>query len=239
MRHGLLSVPSLEFIQSARPAFQGDKSLTDDERFQAFFYRDSEQQGLGKRRVSSMPKRSAGLLMYRRATDELEIFLVHPGGPFWAGKDKGAWTIPKGEYEQDEEPLLAAQREFKEETGFQAAGEFLDLGTVKQKSGKIVMAWAFQGDCDPSQLSSNMCQIEWPPRSGRRIEIPEVDHGRWFSMEKAHKHIREEQRLLLDRLRALPQFGSDLVSAYSNPLSAPEAKFLSDAAAQLRPASLS
>jgi predicted NUDIX family NTP pyrophosphohydrolase len=147
-----------------------------------------------------MPKRSAGLLMYRRiVVDELEIFLVHPGGPIWAKKDKGAWTIPKGEYEPDENPLAAARREFEEETGFQAAGEFVDLGSIKQKSGKVVNAWAFEGDCDPIELRSNTCEIEWPPRSGRRLEIPEVDRGRWFSINKAKEYIREEQRELLQR----------------------------------------
>ena len=155
-----------------------------------------------------MPKRSAGLMMYRGTKANLEVFLVHPGGPLWTKKDKGAWTIPKGEYEQDETPLVAARREFEEETGFQAAGEFLDLGTIKQKSGKMVTAWAFQGDCDPAKLTSNICEIEWPPRSGHRLEIPEVDRGRWFFIEKARKYIREEQRPLLDNLCALPQLRS-------------------------------
>jgi predicted NUDIX family NTP pyrophosphohydrolase len=154
-----------------------------------------------------MLKRSAGLLMYRRTTDELEVFLVHPGGPLWANKDKGAWTIPKGEYEADENPLVAAQREFEEETGFQVTGELLELGTIKQKSGKLVTAWAFEGDCDPSRLTSNTCEIEWPPRSGCRLEIPEVDRGHWFSIEEARRYIREEQRLLLDNLCALPRHG--------------------------------
>jgi predicted NUDIX family NTP pyrophosphohydrolase len=144
-------------------------------------------------------------MMYRRMSNEIEVFLVHPGGPLWAKKDEGAWTIPKGEYEQDENPLAAARREFEEETGFQTTGEFLDLGSIKQKSGKIVMAWAFQGDCDPSQLTSNTCEIEWPPRSGHRLEIPEVDRGRWFSIEEARKYIREEQQPLLDKLCALLQ----------------------------------
>jgi predicted NUDIX family NTP pyrophosphohydrolase len=147
-----------------------------------------------------MPKRSAGLLMYRRLSGELEVFLVHPGGPIWAKKDKGAWTIPKGEYESDENPLVAARREFEEETGFQAAGDFVDLGSIKQKSGKVVSAWGFGGDCDPAELTSNTCEIEWPPRSGRHIEIPEVDRGRWFSMSEANEYIREEQRGLLRRL---------------------------------------
>jgi predicted NUDIX family NTP pyrophosphohydrolase len=147
-----------------------------------------------------MPKRSAGLLMFRKLTDQLEVFLVHPGGPLWAKKDKGAWTIPKGEYEQDENPLVAARREFEEETGFRAIGEFVDLGSIKQKSGKVVSAWAFEGDCDPAKLRSNTCEIEWPPRSGRRLEISEVDRGRWFSMNEASEYIREEQRELLRRL---------------------------------------
>jgi predicted NUDIX family NTP pyrophosphohydrolase len=147
-----------------------------------------------------MPKRSAGLLMFRTLDDQLEVFLVHPGGPLWAKKDKGAWTIPKGEYEQNENPLVAARREFEEETGFQATGEFVDLGSIKQKSGKVVNAWAFEGDCDPDELTSNTCEIEWPLRSGHRLEIPEVDRGRWFSISEASDYIREEQRELLRRL---------------------------------------
>jgi predicted NUDIX family NTP pyrophosphohydrolase len=147
-----------------------------------------------------MPKHSTGLLMFRTSNDQLEVFLVHPGGPLWTKKDKGAWTIPRGEYEQDENPLVAARREFEEETGFQATGEFVDLGSIKQKSGKVVNAWAFEGDCDPAKLTSNTCEIEWPPRSGRRLEIPEVDRGRWFSMNEANEYIREEQRKFLRRL---------------------------------------
>jgi predicted NUDIX family NTP pyrophosphohydrolase len=155
-----------------------------------------------------MPKRSAGLMMYRRLTGVLEVFLVHPGGPIWARKDKGAWTIPKGEYEEDENPLVAARREFEEETGFQATGEFLDLGSIRQKSGKIVTAWAFRGDCDPAKLVSNTCEIEWPPRSGRRVEIPEVDRGRWFNIDEARRYIRSEQERLLDSLQTAIQFQS-------------------------------
>jgi predicted NUDIX family NTP pyrophosphohydrolase len=107
---------------------------------------------------------------------------------------------PKGEYKQDENPLVAARREFEEETGFRAIGEFVDLGSIKQKSGKVVNAWAFEGDCDPAKLRSNTCEIEWPPRSGRCLEIPEVDRGRWFSRNEASEYIREEQRELLRRL---------------------------------------
>jgi predicted NUDIX family NTP pyrophosphohydrolase len=110
-----------------------------------------------------MPKRSAGLIMYRWANDGPEVFLVHPGGPLWAKEDRGAWTLPKGEYEADEDPLVAAQREFREETGFLPSGILIELGFVRQKSGKVVIAWAFEGDCDPVKLVSNTCTIECPP----------------------------------------------------------------------------
>jgi predicted NUDIX family NTP pyrophosphohydrolase len=145
-------------------------------------------------------KQSAGLLMYRERGDAVEVFLVHPGGPIWAKKDKGSWTVPKGQYEGDETPLAAAMREFEEETGFVAEGPFAELGSVRQKSGKIVTAWAFRGDCDASAMRSNTCEIEWPPRSGKRLTIPEVDRGEWFSMKRARSHIREEQAPLLDAL---------------------------------------
>lgn len=138
--------------------------------------------------------------MYRRQQDEVEVFLVHPGGPYWASKDQGVWTIPKGEYEDDEEPFAAAKREFFEETGFIADGGFLSLGEVRQKSGKLVTAWAFQGDCDPAQLQSNTCEIDWPPKSGKRLQIPEIDRGRWFTMDDARRYIRQELDELLLRL---------------------------------------
>lgn len=141
--------------------------------------------------------------MYRRSGTAIEVFLVHPGGPFWIKKDKGAWTVPKGEYGPDEDALQAASREFREETGFTATGPFVELGSVQQKSGKLVTVWAFEGDCDPDQLISNTCEIEWPPRSGRRMEIPEIDRGRWFTIEQAQDSIREEQRPLLSALLAL------------------------------------
>ena len=118
----------------------------------------------------------------------------------WAKKNEGAWTLPKGEYGPDEDALSAAKREFYEETGFTAKGEFLELGSVRQKSGKIVAAWAFEGDCDPDDLVSNTCDIEWPPRSGKRIAIPEVDKGRWFSVQEARTFVRAEQEPLLDTL---------------------------------------
>jgi predicted NUDIX family NTP pyrophosphohydrolase len=152
-----------------------------------------------------MPKKSAGLMMYRRKEDYPEVFLVHPGGPLWAAKDKGAWTIPKGVYGKDEKALDAAKREFNEETGFTAEGEeFSELGAVKLKSGKVVSAWAFEGDCDAEKLTSNTCKIEWPPKSGKKIEIDEIDRGRWFSIDEAREYIREEQEPLLDRLLELP-----------------------------------
>ena len=147
-----------------------------------------------------MAKRSAGLLLYRRGARGLEVFLVHPGGPFWAKKDIGAWSIPKGEYAEDEDPLAAARREFTEETGFAVSGPFVELGTIRQASGKLVTAWAVEGDCDPAALVSNFCEIEWPPRSGRRMEIPEVDRGEWFSLEGAAERILDSQRPLLDLL---------------------------------------
>jgi predicted NUDIX family NTP pyrophosphohydrolase len=148
-------------------------------------------------------KRSAGLLMYRRRDRRLEVFLVHPGGPFWAKKDLCAWSVCKGEYVEGEAPLQAAIREFQEETGFAVQGEFLELGTVQQASGKIVSAWAFEGDCDPGKLISNRCQVEWPPRSGRMIEIPEVDRGGWFSLSEASERILKSQAPFLTRLSAL------------------------------------
>jgi len=140
--------------------------------------------------------------MFRRSRP-LQVFLVHPGGPFWRKKDLGAWTIPKGEYEPGEEPLAAARREFQEETGFAAEGEFLPLGEITQASGKIVTTWAVEGDCDPARLVSNTCQVEWPPRTGRMIEIPEVDRGAWFPVAEAREKIFTAQRPLLERLEKL------------------------------------
>jgi predicted NUDIX family NTP pyrophosphohydrolase len=147
-----------------------------------------------------MPKRSAGLLMYRRRNCDLEVFLVHPGGPFWARKDLGAWSIPKGEYVEGEQPLEAAKREFEEETGFIALGNFLELGVVTQAGGKVVSVWAFEGDCDPGDLVSNRFELEWPPRSGRLIEAPEVDRGGWFSITAARERILKSQAPILDML---------------------------------------
>jgi len=151
-----------------------------------------------------MPKQSAGLLLYRRTNEEVEVFLVHPGGPFWAKKDLGAWTLPKGEYTEDEQPLTAAIREFAEETSFSApppdSSTYISLGTIKQAGGKLVSAWAFEGDCDPAALVSNTCLIQWPPRSGRTIEIPEADRGAWFPLDEARERIFKGQQPFLDTL---------------------------------------
>lgn len=150
--------------------------------------------------MAAMPNPSAGILLYRRSGFGIEVFLIHPGGPFWAKKD--LWSIPKGEYSPNEEPLTAARREFEEETGRPVDGNFLPLGDIRQPSGKQVTAWALEGDFDPAALVSNTCQVEWPPRSGRQIEIPEADRGAWFSLEAAREKIFRGQETLLDRLAA-------------------------------------
>ena len=148
-----------------------------------------------------MPKRSAGLLMYRRSGGHVEVLLVHPGGPFWMKKDTGAWSIPKGEYDDGEDAFAAATREFQEETGLVAQGPFLPLAPARQ-SGKIVQAWAFEGDCQPESLRSSTFSLEWPPRSGRRQEFPEVDRAEWFGLEEARRKIIPGQVALLDELAA-------------------------------------
>jgi len=150
-----------------------------------------------------MPKRSAGLLLYRRSAAGLAVLLVHPGGPFWAKKDLGAWSIPKGEYAADEEPLAAAQREFFEETGGRLCGEFAPLGEVKQPGGKHVSAWAVEGDFDPATLVSNTFELEWPPRSGRKRSFPEVDRAEWFLPDDARKKVLAAQRPFIDRLELM------------------------------------
>ena len=139
--------------------------------------------------------------MFRRRNSELQVLLVHPGGPFWKKKDAGAWSIPKGEYDEGEAPLGAAKREFEEETGFQADGAFVELGESKQPGGKIVTVWAFEGDCSPSKIRSNTFSMEWPPNSGRTQEFPEVDRADWFSLKDARVRILKGQMVFLDRLR--------------------------------------
>jgi predicted NUDIX family NTP pyrophosphohydrolase len=149
-------------------------------------------------------KRSAGLLLFRLAAGgSLEVLLAHPGGPFWARKDAGAWSLPKGEIDAGEEPLAAACREFEEETGLQPTPPYLPLGEVRQGSGKYVQAWAFEGDMDPAQLRSLTFEMEWPPRSGRMQVYPEVDRVAWFAFEDARSQILPAQAPFLDRLDAL------------------------------------
>ncbi|OFZ13502.1 MAG: NUDIX hydrolase [Bdellovibrionales bacterium GWA2_49_15] len=150
-----------------------------------------------------MKSKSAGLLLFRPKDEELEVLLVHPGGPFWQHRDKGAWTIPKGEFASDEEPLHAALREFSEETGHTPHGPFLPLTPVFQKSGKMVYAWAVKGDWNPSLLVSNTCQIEWPSNSGRKLKIPEIDQARWFRISEARHKINPAQISFLDELNSL------------------------------------
>ena len=150
-----------------------------------------------------MPKTSAGLLLYRRAGGGLEVLLVHPGGPFWARKDDGAWSIPKGEHGEEEDPRAAALRELAEELGSAPAlGDLLDLGEIRQKSGKVVRAFAAEGDFDPDTLHSNTFEMEWPPRSGRRQSFPEVDRAAWLTPEQAKGKINAAQAEFLDRLLA-------------------------------------
>jgi predicted NUDIX family NTP pyrophosphohydrolase len=148
-----------------------------------------------------MPKISAGLLMYRgrrEQSNSVEILLAHPGGPFWKNKDDGAWTIPKGEVTPGEDLLAAAIREFTEETGLTPAPPFVPLGEIKQKSGKIIHAWAFQGDCDPAQIRSNTFELEWPPKSGRTQEFPEIDRAQFYDLAAARQKILVSELPLLD-----------------------------------------
>jgi predicted NUDIX family NTP pyrophosphohydrolase len=149
-------------------------------------------------------RRSAGLLLHRGRGDELEVLLVHPGGPAWAGRDAGAWSVPKGEYLDGEDPLAAARREFEEELGTAPPdGEAEDLGEIRQKSGKRVCAWALPGDLDTTEIHSNTFMFQWPPRSGKMIEIPEVDRAEWFRLKTAREKINAGQVPLLDRLEQL------------------------------------
>lgn len=149
-----------------------------------------------------MTVHSCGILLYRHSRGRLEVMLVHPGGPFWAGKDAGAWSIPKGLPHADEAALDAARREFHEETGFTADGAFLELGDLHQPSGKIIHAWALEGDLDVNRIRSNTCSLEWPRGSGRHLEIPEIDAGGWFTLDAARHRITAGQAEFLDRLCA-------------------------------------
>jgi predicted NUDIX family NTP pyrophosphohydrolase len=149
-----------------------------------------------------MPQRSAGILMYRRKRGAVEVLLVHPGGPFWKKKDEGAWSIPKGLYEESEDALAAARREFEEETGAAPAGEFIPLGEFRQSSAKIVSVWAVEGEFDVTKLTSNTFALEWPPKSGKINDFPEIDRAAWFSPNEARRKILKGQRTVLDALIA-------------------------------------
>jgi predicted NUDIX family NTP pyrophosphohydrolase len=150
-----------------------------------------------------MSQKSAGILMYRKKGDVLEVFLVHPGGPMWFRKDEGAWSVPKGEYNDSEDPLEAAKREFEEETGQNVSGNFVPLKPVKLKSGKLVNAWAVEGDIDAAHIKSNSFEMEWPPRSRKMQSFPEVDKGEWFTAEMAKIKINSGQVPLILELEEL------------------------------------
>jgi predicted NUDIX family NTP pyrophosphohydrolase len=150
-----------------------------------------------------MTKTSAGILLYRRKDDLLQVFLIHPGGPFFMKKDDGVWSIPKGLLDPDEDPLAAAQREFAEETGSGPQGEFRPLAPIRQKGGKTVLAWAAEGDCDADGITSNTFELEWPPHSGRMQRFPEADRAGWFTIEEAKRKIIPAQIALLEELQQL------------------------------------
>jgi predicted NUDIX family NTP pyrophosphohydrolase len=150
-----------------------------------------------------MPRLSAGLLMYRIRDGSIQVLLAHPGGPFFAKKDEGAWTIPKGEPDADEDLLLTARREFEEETGIKPTGPFIPLKPIKQKGGKVVHAWAFKGDCDPTTIKSNTFTMEWPPRTGKRQDFPEIDRAEWLDLTTAKEKIKGGQEGLVDELEMI------------------------------------
>ncbi|MDB5149186.1 MAG: hypothetical protein JWQ57_3206 [Mucilaginibacter sp.] len=150
-----------------------------------------------------MPKQSAGILLYRKIADSLQVFLVHPGGPFFKNKDDGSWSVPKGEYLPDEDALTAAKREFQEETGHEITGNFIALSPIKQKGGKTVMAWAVEGNIDPDNIKSNTFEIEWPPRSGKKQFFDEIDRGEWFDIAIAKTKINPAQSALINELSAM------------------------------------
>lgn len=150
-------------------------------------------------------KLSAGILLYRQTRGQAEVFLVHPGGPFWAKKDDGAWSIPKGEYEATEDPLTAAKREFHEETGLELRGDCVPLAPVKQPGGKVISAWAVAGDADASAIRSNLFALEWPPKSGQIKEFPEVDRAEWYDLPRARIKLLPGQRPFLNQLQQLLQ----------------------------------
>jgi predicted NUDIX family NTP pyrophosphohydrolase len=150
-----------------------------------------------------MPRKSAGILLYRKQDQKLEVLLVHPGGPYFINKDIGVWSIPKGEFTDEEDPLAAAQREFEEETGQPVVGDFMPLQTIKQKGGKIVQAWAVEGDIDENTVISNTFKMEYPYKSGKWINVPEVDHAAWFELSAAKEKINVAQVALIEELTQL------------------------------------
>ncbi|MDI3322196.1 NUDIX domain-containing protein [Pinibacter soli] len=150
-----------------------------------------------------MAKQSAGLVVFRKKKDELQFFLVHPGGPFFARRDAGAWSIPKGEFDDTEDPLAAAKREFKEETGIAMEGNFISLTLIKLKSGKHVHAWAIEGDVDETATVSNTFEMEWPPKSGKQKTFPEIDKAGWFNLQEAKEKINPAQVALLEEMEKL------------------------------------
>jgi predicted NUDIX family NTP pyrophosphohydrolase len=154
-------------------------------------------------RTAASPKVSAGLLLFRRRQRLIEVLLGHPGGPYWAKKDDGAWTIPKGMATDGETPLAAAKREFREETGHRPRGEFISIGEARQAGGKLVIVFAVEGDWDVGQLCSNTFSIQWPPKSGKLREVPELDRAQWFTLAEAERKILQGQAIFLERLRVL------------------------------------
>lgn len=150
-----------------------------------------------------MPKQSAGVLLYKLTDGLLHVFLVHPGGPFFRKKDDGAWSIPKGEFDDGEEPLAAAQREFEEEVGKPVKGNFIKLQPIKQKSGKVVHAWAVEGDIDHENITSNLFEMEWPPKSGKMASFPEIDRAGWFTLDVARQKIIQGQAAFISELENL------------------------------------
>ena len=154
----------------------------------------------------TMPKKSAGIFMYRLRKEVLEVLLVHPGGPFWTKKDIGSWSIPKGEYTDTEDPFTVAKREFEEETSFQVDGDFTPLTPLEQPSGKIVSVWTIEGDCEASKIKSNTFLMEWPPRSGKKQEFPEVDRAEWFTIDMAKKKLLKGQVGFIEELCKLLKY---------------------------------
>ncbi len=150
--------------------------------------------------LDNMARKSAGILLWKRERDSVLVLLVHPGGPFWKNKDTGAWSIPKGEYDDAEEPLDAAKREFAEELGALPAGEAIPLGEIRQKAGKVVTAFALEGEFDCANFKCNLFEIEWPPNSGKRASFPEIDQAQWFSLDEARRRINPAQAELIGRL---------------------------------------